>query len=239
MNRLHHIVIVLLLVTSPVRGQISKRQPQHETWYEQLFQHINPANTDFGSLWEQRKQALIGQAGNRYFQYSFAATVAIPVLLAVAFVQRISHRRALHIAAQSIADVLRHDEYARRAAREAIRRYNDHIEACNRLIETSDDRMPSSSDKERDVLPAELQHMKDELMALRVENQALREDAEKKARMVAEMSSRSKTARSAQIGMDFAPPDYVARINELERLLAAEQEKNKRLKGTAVDAHRA
>lgn len=238
MNRLHHIVIVLLLVTAPVRGQISKRQPHHDTWYEQLLQHINPSNIDFGSIWEQHKQALIGQAGNRYFQYAFAATVAVLVLLTVVFVQRISHRRALDIAAQSIADVLRHDEYSRHAAREAIRRYNDHIEACNRLIETSDDRMPSSSEKERDVLHAELQHTKDELTALRVENQALREDGEKKARMVAEMSSRSKTARSAQIGMDFAPQDYVARINELERLLTAEQEKNKRLKGNAIDAHR-
>jgi hypothetical protein len=109
MNRLHHIVIVLLLVTSPVHSQISKRQPQHETWYEQLLQHINPANTDFGSIWEQRKQALISQTGNRYFQYAFAATLAVLVLLTVVFVQRISHRRALDIAAQSIADVLRHD----------------------------------------------------------------------------------------------------------------------------------
>jgi hypothetical protein len=151
-----------------------------------------------------------------------------------------SHRRALDIAAQSIADVLRHDKYSRHTAREAIRRYNDHIEACNRLIETSDDRTRSpASDTALDTLKAALQQTKDELMAVRVENQALREDAEKKARMMAEMSSRSKTARSAQLGMDFVPPDYVARINELEKLLAAEQEKNKRLKGTAVDAHRA
>jgi hypothetical protein len=35
------------------------------------------------------------------------------------------------------------------------------------------------------------------------------------------------------------PPDYIARINELEKQLAAEKAKNQRQKGTPVDAHRA
>src|SRR5438128_1252809 len=135
MRRFAHVVFVLLLAAYPVYSRALQQRPQHEAWYERALRHINPDNTDFGSIWEQRKRDLIGQLGNRYFQYSFGATAATVLLLIVMCAQQMSHRRALKVAVQSIADVLRHDEYARQAAREAVRRYNDHMESCNRMIE--------------------------------------------------------------------------------------------------------
>jgi hypothetical protein len=44
---------------------------------------------------------------------------------------------------------------------------------------------------------------------------------------------------NTQISLDFVPPDYIARINELEKQLATEKQKNQRQKGTSIDAHRA
>ena len=88
---------------------------------------------------------------------------------------------------------------------------------------------------------SELHRLNEELLATREENKALRDDGDKKSRMIAEMSLQLKKSQqpAAQIALDFVPPDYIVRINELEKQLAAEKEKNQRWKGTPVDAHRA
>src|SRR4051794_14351503 len=130
-----HVLFVVLLATPPAFTQAAKPRPKRTPWYEQALRHINPENTDYGVVWEQRKDELFRQLPNRQFQYSFCATLAVVLLLTVTCVQRISHKRALDVAAQSIADVIRHDEYSRQVARSAIQRYNEHIEACNRVIE--------------------------------------------------------------------------------------------------------
>jgi hypothetical protein len=136
----------------------------------------------------------------------------------------------LVVAAQSLADVLRHDQYSREVAREAIRRYNEHIESCNRVIE-------SGGEIQTKIDPVQ----SSELLATREENKALREDSERKSRMIAEMSLQLKKGHppTKQISLDFVPPDHIARINELEKQLAAEKLKNQRQKRTSVDAHRA
>src|SRR5437868_6182655 len=136
MRRAGFILCLLLLATGLAAGQSSQQKPKRETWYEFALRQINPKNADFAALWEQRKRALMNQVANRYFQYGLGATAVIVVLLTVTCVQHVSHRRSLHIAAQSIADVVGHDESSRQIAREAIRRHNEHIEACNRIIET-------------------------------------------------------------------------------------------------------
>jgi hypothetical protein len=45
-----------------------KQTRQDETWYEQALRHLNPNNIDYGSMWEQRKQAILKRIGNPYFQ---------------------------------------------------------------------------------------------------------------------------------------------------------------------------
>jgi len=155
----------------------------------------------------------------------------------VTFVQHVSHKRALELAAQSIADVLRHDEYSRQVAREAIRRYNDHIESCNRVIEARQEGLAKSIS----ATESELQRIREELVDTREENKALREDLAKKSKIIAGMSLSSKAAQaqSAQTEMESSPAQYIARINELEKQLRAEQRRNHRAKETSVDDHRA
>jgi hypothetical protein len=134
------------------------------------------------------------------------------------------------VAAQSLSDVLRHDQYSRHVAREGIRRYNEHIESCNRVIESD-----GTGQTKHDVVQSS------ELLATREENKALRDDIDRKSKMIAEMSLQLKKGRpsSGQVSLDFVPPDYIARINEREKQLAGEKAKNQRQKGTSVDAHRA
>jgi len=39
---------------------------------------------------------------------------------------------------EKLGEALRHDHYSREGAREAIRRYNEHIDKCNRVIEAQE-----------------------------------------------------------------------------------------------------
>src|SRR5262249_37889307 len=136
---------------------------------------------------------LINRIGDRYFQYSFATTAGIVLLLSAIFVQRVSHRRALDIAVKSVADICRHDQYARQVAREAIRRYNDHIESCNRMIEASESGLWKwTSSADLDGLKGKIHHANDELAAARKEIERLNHELADKSSLCAEMSMRSK-----------------------------------------------
>ncbi len=235
MKRCAFVLCVALFATAVLYGQASKQRPkQHETWYEQALHSINPNNTDFGAIWEQRKRAILDQMGNRYFQYSFAATAVVVILLTLLCILRVSHKRALDLAAQSIADVLRHDEYSRQIAREAIRRYNEHIESCNRAIETRQDGLSTSiSDAE-----TELHRVRIEMADTREENKTLRNELAKSQKLIAEMKSAAAKTQPVQTETEFAPAQYIARINSLEKQLRDEQRKNQSLKGTSVNDRR-
>ena len=222
--------LFLLLLAIPARSAGSIQKSQRQAWYERVLNKVNPDNKDYGAAWEERKRAFITQLENPYFQYGLGTTGALVLLLTVTVAQYTRYRGALVVAAQSLTDVLRHDQYSREIAREAIRRYNEHIESCNRVIESG-----SEGQTKHDAVQSS------ELLATREENKALREDSERKSRLIAEMSLQLKKGPhpTAQIALDFVPPDYIARINELEKQLATEKAKNQRQKGTSVDAHRA
>jgi hypothetical protein len=229
MKRWASILIVFIVTTFPVYSQARKQTRKDDTWYEQALRHLNPNNIDYGSIWEQRKRAILNQIGTPYFEYSFAATAAVVVLLTLLCVQRMSHKRALNIAALSIADVLRHDEYSRQVADEAIRRYNEHIESCNRLIEAGQDD------------EAELQRVRKELADTREENKSLRNQLATTQKMIAGMMPQGKGEQSPPVHQEkeSEPGHLAARIVSLEKQLRAEQRKNQHGKGTSVDDHRA
>ncbi len=228
------VVFVVLLTAGSSYGQPPKQRPkQPETWYERALRGINPNNTDYGAIWEQRKRAMLDQFGNRYFQYGFASTAAIVILLTILCVQRVSHKHALDVAAQSIADVLRHDEYSRQAAHGAIRRYNDHIEKCNRMVEADASGLWKwISSAELEALNSNMRRMADELAAAREEVKTLTAELNNKSAVIAEMSLRGKGGSGSKQNV---PAAYIERINQLELELNQEKKKNLRVKGTGLD----
>ena len=118
------VVLSFFLSTAfPVYGAASQQRPSHETWYERVLRQINPDDTDYGAIWEERKKAFADRLGSPYFQYCLATTVTILWLFIVLYAQHVSHRRKEDIAVDAIADVLRHDAYSREKAREVFRRY--------------------------------------------------------------------------------------------------------------------
>lgn len=237
----HRCVLFLLLVTSwPVNNKswLLQDRSKHETWYERARHSVNPDNIDFGSIWAQRKRAFMDQLGNPYFQFGLGATVTIVVLLIAIFTQHVSHRRALELAVDSITDIRRHDEYSRETAREAIRRYNDHIESCNRVIEARESGLWKwTSSAELEAMNRKMQRLTDDLTDAREEVKRVTDELEEKSSIIAEMSLRAAAAtqKSAQPSKGPVPAPHVERINQLELELNAEKKKNQRVKGTALD----
>jgi len=114
-------------------------QPR-DAWYQFLVRQFNPNNLDYGAWMEERRQALLNESGrNPYFKYSAAVTLTLLLMIVVCVKQWFDYRRTLWITAEMMADLYNHDLYSRNAAEMAIRRYNDHIERCNRLVEAGRD----------------------------------------------------------------------------------------------------
>jgi hypothetical protein len=232
-------VTLIVVVESSLYGTPLGQRQHLETWYERAARQINPANTDYGAIWEQYKQAMAGRLGDPYFRYGAGATLAVLALLATSLAQHLSHRRAMEIAALSIADIRCHDQYARRAAREAIQRYNDHIEKCNRVMEADESGLWKwISSAELASLKRDFQSLNDEMKASRDEIKRLNAELEAKAVTIVDLSLRSKaTAGDGEPSKKGpVPAAHIQRINQLELELNLEKKKNQRLKGTALDA---
>jgi regulator of replication initiation timing len=227
MTHLAIVAAVCLLIAGPAQSQTRPLQSTPPTWYERILQRINPDDTDYGAIWELRKREMMNQLGNPYFQYSLGATSLIVLLLTIAVAQRLSYRRSLTIATQSLTDALRHDAYSRQVAEEAIRRHNDHIEGCNRIIELGQDGFGTSMAARESALQA----LKRQLADVRQENASLREELAKKSKQAAKESTGSQA--------ESTPAQHIDRIKTLEKLLREEQRKNQQVKGTSVDDHRA
>jgi hypothetical protein len=221
MTRCRLLLFILFVVLYPAYGQTSQQRPKHETWYERVLRRLNPEDIDYGAIFEQRKQALLSRLRDGHFQLSAVSTAAAVCLLTIVWVQRISHRRALNIAVDSMADVLRHDQYSREVAREAIRRYNDHIESCNRVIEAEQTGLWQWTSSR------ELAELNEKVETAQAEIKRLEAELETKVAMIAELSLRGNqplpTTPSSAV-----PAQYIDRINELELEIKNERKKNLR-----------
>jgi hypothetical protein len=134
----------------PPAGGLSDPKPgfaantERGSGHEEVLGRTNPQESD--SIWEKGKKAY--QMNRTYFRFNVGSTATLVWLLLVLFVQRINHRRAEDRMVHAIADALAQDARTREEARQAIKRYNDHIEACDRMIEERERLAAASSDKE-------------------------------------------------------------------------------------------
>lgn len=216
---------------------------RRDTWYEFLLKHFNSDDFDYGTRMEQRRHAFLdASVRNPYFRYSAIVTLALFVLSLLYTKQRIDHRRSMWITAEMMTDLYNHDAYSRQVAREAIQKYNEHIERCNRAVEAGEHGM-SAEGMESDVerYRAELQSVTAERDAYKRERDLTKSDLTEKERVLADMSFRLdalakklNSGREALGAVDVRTADQklVQHINNLqEELYAEKREKNKRLKG--------
>lgn len=228
---------------SPLAAQGSYRS-QGMTWYDALFQSLNPKNVDWGMTWEQRRSIFLENSiGNKYFMYAAALSLLLIYSLIVIVWQRWNHAERIRQLAQRAADAINYAKYWKQGADQAMRKHNAHIEKCNRVIECGENGLPSGDASEASDLRQQLDGMRVEVLNLTSDNKRLRHDLEQKSSIVTDLSMRvddatKKLGRSDGAGNgtnggenSMQVATLVDRINRLEQNLRTVRQENQRLKG--------
>jgi hypothetical protein len=229
-------VFFALVLLTPAQTDRPTSRPA--PWYERVLERINPDDTDYGALWEEWKAGFVERyVTNAEFQYAFWTTCAAAFLMLLLYLEHLSHRRSLRLAVDSIVDIHRYAQYARKVARDAIRRHNEHIEACNRMIEAEEAGTHQWIETaEFEALKQAMERTADELRAAREESKSLQALVKDRFSTGDDPQRRAAKPEKGERPTDSPRSPYVERINKLERELHAERQKNLRLKGTAIDA---
>ncbi|HLY61342.1 MAG TPA: hypothetical protein VKV95_11380 [Terriglobia bacterium] len=218
-------------------------QQQPDTWYDFALKRFNPSNFDYGKWLEVRRRTFLeATVKNPYFPYSFSITVGFLLLMAVHFKLRIDRRRERILTEEMMVDLYNHDAYSRKAAREAIDRYNQHIEKCNRVIEAAESGHPlPGSGSAIEELNEKLNDVTTKLDAANQENDKLRAELDAKRHITTNLSTRvealgkqgnghaNDASGAQQSSASYA--ELMRELNNTQQQLYAEREKNKRLKG--------
>src|SRR5207244_7581357 len=94
------------------------------------------SNFDYGAWLEERRAAFLeATVTNPYFWYSFWVTVALMMTILAYAKHRSDFHKFTWMSAGWMADFYNEMQFARDNADAAIKKYNRHIEKCNRAIE--------------------------------------------------------------------------------------------------------
>src|SRR5215467_13425890 len=158
---------------------------------EAMVHALNPHDVNLGAMWEARRRAWLENAGaNRYFWYSFGATALLILSwFALAWVHNDRVRERWQLA-EHAADALRYAEYCKRRAGEAIRRYNEHVEKCNRVIEAGESGMSTPETANLEDYKRELQRLKSDNDAKELQVARLEEQLEQKGTQLTSLTER-------------------------------------------------
>ena len=210
--------------------------PRGVSPWQAIVNYFNPRHLNMGQIFAERKQAWLDNAlYNQYFWYSFWVTaLLIFSWFAIAWVHNDRVRETWELA-EFAADAVGYAEYCKRAAKEAITRYNEHVETCNRVIESNTSGLVTPE-------TAHLQSFKQQIEQLTTEKQAaefkigrLTEELKSKDQAVAEITSRlssleTQLTERPKDASGTAPPGLVERINRLESVNRALKEENQRIR---------
>ena len=231
---------------APSRG-LQPYQPRglyQNTWYDALLNHINPEHRDWGDWIEERRQAFLdAYVRNSYFKYSFVVTLLL--LLSMWTNAKLFYDLAKKdwICADKLKDAKDHDLRSRAVAREAISRYNEHMEKCNRVIEGQQAGLAAATaGSDADALHAELEDARKKLDEVTRERDRLKAELDRVKFTIAVLSLKVNSladkgngeAASVQDTADTNAPtraEMMRHIANLQEQVYAEREKNKNLKG--------
>jgi hypothetical protein len=213
-----------------------------QTWYDYLIRQFNPNSVNWGRWVEKRRQAFLDSTvTNPFFKYSLVVT-SLLLLMSVALAKVwIDKRRVVWLAQEQFDDLRRHDEYSRKTARDAIARYNRHMERCNRVVEAELATRPvpqwAGADDPRAKTDETLLNLADKER----ERAALEVKLQRKDALVTDLTMRLNRTQSGGNGHsaaeapsaapEYKTSDLVKQISELQQQLHHERERNKHLKG--------
>ena len=214
------------------------------TWYEFMLHQLNPHDRDYGAWYRERRAALVDASiRNQYFWYAFWATVALIFVGAWLIKSLYDRRKEKRIMDDKMEEVKAHDGYSRQVAHEAIQRYNEHIELCNRAIEAQQQGQAAetATGLQADRPQNSLEKVQDELEDLKRDKTRLEAEVQQRQAAIPELSRRiealgEKTGSNGH-GQDgpataaVSDPEALRLINDLQQQVRYERDQNKRLKG--------
>jgi hypothetical protein len=201
------------------------RTPPWEAFWRAIVQKLNPQNSNLGVMWEQwRQEWLENAAASRYFWYAFWTTlILILSWFALAWIQLDRSRETWELA-ELASDALRYSEYCKRQAKQAIDRYNGHIEKCNRVIESARSGLATPETATLENYKRELVTLRNDNSALKLENESLKAQLESKTvelqsftARVAEVEKRVQAGNSKPSNAQLV--ERIRRLEEQNRLL--------------------
>ena len=211
-----------------------------ETFWEFWWHRFNPRNINYGAWIEQRRQVFLEQAGaNRYFWFAFWEFAGICFLLLWAAKERMDRKDTEWEAAECLADLANYADYCKRHALEAIQQHNDHIEVCNRVIESAETGRPMAAGGSGESgWKAEAEKLSSELAQTIADNTKLAAQLEQKTATVTDLSARiDELARNQNAKADGpSNMDLVGRVNRLTGEVQALRQENIRLKRESQNA---
>jgi hypothetical protein len=227
---------------SPLAAQGGYWRPQTSPW-QMIVDYFNPHHLNMGQLFEERKQNWLDNAlYNEYFWYSFWVTfMLIMSWFVIAWIHEDRHNATWDLA-ECASDALRHSENCKREAKEAIRRHNDHIDKCNRIVEDRrSGRMTTPGTGELDNCKRELHELRNDNASLKLENASLKEQLETKHSEFQSLNARiagveQRFQSGGQTGTNSTNAELVARINRLEEENRRLQEPKKTTKAAVAQA---
>jgi hypothetical protein len=226
------------------QAQGHTQQPP-DSWYDFLLKQFNPNDVDYGKWMEERRGVFLeASAKNPYFPYSFWLTIWSLIVMAAYGKLRIDRRRERYLTEEMLTDVYNQDLCSRQAAREAIAKYNNHVEHCNRAIEAGSGQANSGSTSENDELKGKLQKSADDLRVVTSERDQLSEELKQRSAVVTDLSLQlqalsekidgkggAHAVGQAGLPLPASNAEYMKLVNSLQEQLHTEREKNRRLKG--------
>ena len=225
--------------TSPTPAPGEPRLHQR-SWVDVALEQFNPDDLDYGAWMEQRRQAFMdAKVRNPYFHYSLWSTVGLLLMFVACAKLWIDNRRILWVTAEQMADLYNQDVLSRAAAHEAIKKYNDHIEDCNRAIEMGESgksngfQIAPTAEGELRRLEEELGKAHAEISRLQLENTTTRQTLAALSLRIDGNGGSGHEGNGAIGGPDLSQADakLVSHINRLQEELYAERKKTKRLQG--------
>jgi len=207
------------------------------TPWQAIVNYFNPHHLNMGQLFAERKQAWLDNAlYNQYFWYSFWVTgLLILSWFVIAWIHN-DRVRATWELAECASDALRYSEYCKGEAKEAIRRHNDHVEKCNRIIEDNRSGLMTTPETANlETFKQRIEQLTTEKQAAEFQNSRLTDELKSKELAVADITSRiseleARMADRKKNGSSNGIAGLVDRINRLESENRTLKEENQRIR---------
>ena len=219
---------------SAAAGKLGRNQ---DTFWDFWLRQFNPRRTDYGALLEEKRRRFLAQVGaNPYFWFAFAELAAICFLLLWVTKQRIDRRELEWEAAGCMADLANYAHFCKHQALEAVAKHNEHIELCNRLIESEETGKPvppgGASDEQRQTIDRLQKELADKV----ADNRRLEAELTSEKSKMRNLTTRLDALEQARSGpAGGANADLVNRLNAAVSEVQSLKRENERLK--KVHAH--